>query len=106
AAAYVRTARARGLPYGTILFRHVLPNAVRPLITLLGFSLPAIFSGSVAVESVFDYPGLGWLLWRSALASDYPVLIGIVLLVGIATSVGSLAADLLNSAIDPRTRYV
>ena len=61
-----------------MLLRHVLPNAVRPLVTLLGLSLPALIAGSVVVESVFSFPGLGWLLWRSALAHDYPVLIGIV----------------------------
>ena len=102
---YVRTAHARGLSETRILLRHVLPNAVRPMITVLGFSLPAIFSGSVVVESVFDYPGLGWLLWRSALAHDYPVLIGIVLVVGIATLLGNLLADIVNGLLDPRAIY-
>jgi len=102
---YVRTARARGLSPTRILLRHVLPNAVRPMITVLGYCLPAMFSGSIVVESVFDYPGLGWLLWRSAFAHDYPVLIGIVLVVGIATLLGNLAADLLNGVLDPRAVY-
>ena len=57
------------------------------------------------VESVFDYPGLGWLLWRSALAHDYPVLIGIVLVVGIATLLGNLLADIVNGLLDPRAIY-
>jgi peptide/nickel transport system permease protein len=102
---YVRTARAHCLSPTRILLRHVLPNAMRPMITVLGFSLPAMFSGSIVVESVFDYPGLGWLLWRSAFAHDYPVLIGIVLVVGIATLLGNLAADLLNGVLDPRAVY-
>ena len=103
---YVRTARAKGLGPAAVLLRHVLPNALRPLVSLLGLSLPALIAGSVAVESVFSYPGLGWLLWRSALAHDYPVLIGIVLLTGVATIVGNLAAELVNTWLDPRAVYV
>lgn len=102
---YVRTARARGLPEHTILWRHVLPNALRPAVTLLGVSFPALFAGSVVVESVFAYPGLGWLLWRSAVAHDYPVLVALVLLVGIATIIGNLLADLTNTWLDPVARY-
>jgi peptide/nickel transport system permease protein len=99
---YARTAAAKGLSPRAILFRHVAPNAIRPLITLVGLSLPGLFAASVVVESVFSYPGLGWLLWRSALARDYPVLIGIVLIIGILTVVGNLFADLLNTLLDPR----
>jgi peptide/nickel transport system permease protein len=103
---YVRTARAKGLGTTAVLLRHVLPNALRPLVTLLGLSLPAMIAGSVVVESVFSFPGLGWLLWRSALAHDYPVLVGIVLLVGAATILGNLAAELVNTWLDPRALYV
>jgi peptide/nickel transport system permease protein len=102
---YVRTAHARFLSFPRILLRHVLPNAVRPMITVLGYSLPAIFSGSIVVESVFDYPGLGWLLWRSAVAHDYPVLIGIVLVAGVATLLGNLLADIVNGILDPSAVY-
>ncbi|MEJ0049556.1 MAG: ABC transporter permease [Rhodospirillales bacterium] len=101
---YARTAAAKGLAFPAILLRHVAPNAVRPLVTLVGLSLPGVFSASVVVESVFSYPGLGWLLWRSALARDYPVLIGIVLVVGVVTIVGNLAADFVNAMLDPRLR--
>jgi len=105
-AAYALTARAKGLsPWGVAL-RHVLRNALRPLVTMLGLSFPALIAGSVVVESVFSFPGLGWLLWRSAIAHDYPVLIGIVLLVGVATIVGNLAAELINTWLDPRALYV
>ena len=103
---YVRSARARGLPEARILWRHVMPNALRPAVTLLGMAIPFLFAGSVVVESVFSYPGLGWLLWRSALAHDYPVLVALVLLVGVATIVGNLLADLVNSWIDPVASYV
>jgi peptide/nickel transport system permease protein len=102
---YVRTARARGLPERFILWRHVVPNALRPAVTLLGVTFPALFAGSVVVESVFSYPGLGWLLWRSAVAHDYPVLVALVLLVGVATIIGNLLADLVNSWLDPVERY-
>jgi peptide/nickel transport system permease protein len=88
------------------LWRHVLPNALRPFVTLLGLSLPGVFAAGVVVESVFAYPGLGWLLWRSAVSHDYPVLIGIVLLVGAATIAGNFLADIVNSRLDPTTKYV
>jgi peptide/nickel transport system permease protein len=103
---YVLAARARGLGEWAVLWRHVLPNAIRPFVTLLGLSLPGLFAGSVVVESVFAYPGLGWLLWRSAVGHDYPVLVGIVLLVGIATIIGNLLADLVNAWLDPAGFYV
>ena len=98
--------RAKGLAPVPILLRHITLNALRPVITLLGLSLPGLFAGSVVIESVFAYPGIGWLLWRSALAHDYPVLVGGVLLVGIATIIGNFAADAVNVALDPRLRAV
>ncbi len=105
-AAYALTARAKGLSLWGVALRHVFRNALRPLVTMLGLSFPALIAGSVVVESVFSFPGLGWLLWRSAIAHDYPVLIGIVLLVGVATIVGNLAAELINTWLDPRAVYV
>jgi peptide/nickel transport system permease protein len=102
---YVRTARAKGVGFAGILFTHVLRNALRPLVTMLGLSFPYIFTGGVIVESVFNYPGLGWLLWRSALSQDYPVIIAIVLLIGLLTVLGNLLADLVNGLLDPRADY-
>lgn len=102
---YVRTALAKGVGFQAILFKHVLRNALRPLITMLGLSFPYIFTGGVTVETVFDYPGLGWLMWRSALERDYPVLIAIVLIIGLLTVLGNLLADLVNSRLDPRADY-
>ena len=102
---YVRTALAKGLTFRAVLFRHVLRNALRPLVTILGLSFPYIFAGSVLVESVFNYPGLGYLLWRSALSQDYPVISAIVLLIGVMTVVGNLLADLVNGLLDPRERF-
>jgi len=102
---YVRTAAAKGVSPQRILWGHVLRNALRPLVTILGLSFPAIFAGGVVIETVFGYPGMGWLLWRSALSHDYPVLIAIVLLIGVFTVVGNLLADLVNTLLDPRVRY-
>ncbi len=102
---YVRAAAARGLGPARIAFGHVLRNAARPLATLIGMMVPQIFVGGVLTESVFNYPGLGWLLWRSALEQDYPTLTAIVLLIGILTVLGNLAADLLNTLLDVRVRY-
>lgn len=102
---YVRTALAKGLGFGAVLRRHVLRNALRPLVTILGLSFPYIFAGSVLVETVFDYPGLGFLLWRSALSQDYPVISAIVLLIGVLTVIGNLLADLVNGWLDPRERF-
>ncbi len=102
---YVRTAMAKGVSFPAVLFKHVLRNALRPLVTILGLSFPYIFTGGVTVETVFDYPGLGWLMWRSALERDYPVLIAIVLIIGVLTVVGNFIADLVNGLLDPRARY-
>lgn len=102
---YIRTALARGVPPLRLALNHVLRNAIRPLVTVIGMMIPYIFVGGVLTESVFNYPGLGWLLWRSALNQDYPTLTAIVLLIGILTILGNLAADLVNSILDVRVRY-
>lgn len=102
---YVRTARARGFSDLYVAWKHVLRNAVRPFITMVGMMIPVLFVGGVLTESVFDYPGLGWLLWRSALDQDYPTLSAITLLIGVLTIVGNLAADVANSILDVRVRY-
>lgn len=102
---FVRTARAKGAGTGRILWRHVLRNTLLPVITLLGLNLPYIFGGALIVESVFNYPGAGWLFWQSATQHDYPVLLALALIVSAATVVGSLVADLLYAEADPRVRY-
>ena len=102
---YVRTARAKGASERRILFGHILRNALIPIATLLGLSLPVIFSGALITESVFNYPGMGFLFWQSAQSSDYPVLMAVVLVVGVATVIGSLLADIAYVVLDPRVRY-
>ncbi len=102
---YVRTASAKGASRFRIVTRHVLRNSLLPLITLIGLTLPAIVSGAVIVETVFNYPGMGLLFWNAAQSRDYPVLLGVTLVVGIATVLGSLLADLLYMVADPRIVY-
>jgi peptide/nickel transport system permease protein len=102
---YIRTARSNGLSPTAVLFRHLLRNSLLPIITLIGLSLPATLSGAVITESVFNYPGMGLLLWTAATVRDYPVLLGFTVVVGIATVVGSLLADVLYVVADPRVRY-
>jgi peptide/nickel transport system permease protein len=103
---YVRTAKAKGASEWRIMFVHVFRNALLPVITLVGLSLPGILGGALITESVFNYPGMGLLYWNSALSQDYPVLLGVTMVVGLATVAGNLIADLLYAAADPRVRYV
>ena len=101
---YVRTARAKGVSNRGILYKHVLRNALIPIVTLLGLSLPGIFSGALITESVFNYPGMGLLFWDSAQTRDYPVLLGVTVVVALATVVGNLLADIGYAVVDPRVR--
>ena len=102
---YVRTCRAMGLAPSRILFRHVLRNALLPVVTLVGLSVPGILSGALVVESLFNYPGMGLLFWTAAQTQDYPVMLGTTLVVGAAVVAGSLLADVLYAVLDPRIRY-
>jgi peptide/nickel transport system permease protein len=103
--AYVTVASAKGAAPMRIALRHVLRNALRPLITVIGLFLPWIFAGGLVVEEVFNFPGLGYLLWQSALQHDYPVLMVIVLMIGTFTIIGNLLADVINGLLDTRVRY-
>jgi peptide/nickel transport system permease protein len=101
---YVRTATSKGVAPRTILFRHVLRNALLPIVTLIGLSLPGILSGALIVESLFNYPGMGLLFWNAAVTDDFPTMLGTTMVVGVAVVVGSLLADVLYAALDPRVR--
>lgn len=103
---YVRTARAAGAGESRILFRHILRNALIPLVTLIGLLLPQVLSGALITEAVFNYPGMGLLFWQAAQDYDYPVLLGVTLIVAVATVVGNLLADIAYAVLDPRVRYV
>ena len=104
ASQFVLAATARGLSRRRILWIHSLRPALLPLITVFGLSLPMLVSGSVVIESVFSWPGMGLVLWRAAQARDIPLIMGVTLIGAAAVIVGSLVADLLYSAADPRAR--
>ncbi|MGD0983593.1 MAG: ABC transporter permease [Acidimicrobiales bacterium] len=103
---YVRTARAKGASRSRVLFRHAFRNALIPIITLLGLSIPAIVSGAVITETVFNYPGMGFLTTRAAEQFDLGTVVGTTVVASIATVLGSLVADILYAVADPRIRYV
>jgi peptide/nickel transport system permease protein len=102
---YVRTARAKGVGPRRVLFVHALRNALIPIVTLLGLSIPAIVSGALLTETVFNYPGMGLLTYRAATNTDIPLLLGTTIVATLATVIGSLLADILYAVIDPRIRY-
>ena len=102
---YVRTARAKGVSNRRVLFLHAMPNALLPIITLIGLSLPGILSGALVVESLFNYPGMGLMFWNAAQNQDYPVMLGTTMVVGLAVVLGSLLADVCYAIADPRVRY-
>ena len=102
---YVRTAYAKGAGRRRVIYVHVLRNSLIPMVTILGLSLPVLLAGSLITEQVFNYPGMGLLFYQEAVTNDYPVLLGITLVVGIATVVGNLLADIGYAVLDPRVRY-
>ncbi|HET6201362.1 MAG TPA: ABC transporter permease [Planctomycetota bacterium] len=101
---YCRTARAKGVPEALVLRRHALRNALLPAIQLLGLQLPLLFGGSVLIETVFGWPGMGRLLVRSILNQDYPVVLGGAFGLTICVVAGNLLADGLSALADPRIR--
>ena len=102
---FVRTARAKGLPERVVVMKHALRNGLIPVITLLGLLLPFLFSGTVFIESVFAWPGMGKLLVDGILERDYPVVMGASLIFANMVVIGNLIADLLYAVVDPRIRY-
>jgi peptide/nickel transport system permease protein len=102
---YIRVARAKGLSERMVLLRHVLRNSLLPIITILGLSAPGIVAGAVIAEEIFNYPGMGLLFFRAATSHDFPIMLGSTLVVGIATVLGNLVADVAYSLLDPRIRY-
>jgi peptide/nickel transport system permease protein len=102
---YVRTAYAKGLDEKTVLWRHALPNALLPMVTVLGLSLPDLIGGSVIIETIFAWPGMGRLAWEATTGYDYPVIMGVSFMAAVLTLFGNLAADLAYAALDPRIKY-
>jgi peptide/nickel transport system permease protein len=101
---YIRTARAKGLRERKVLFTHALRNALLPAITLVGFELPALFGGSLIIEKIFNWPGIGQLYMQSFGLRDYPLLMGFTMFIAILTVIGTLLSDVLYRMADPRVR--
>ncbi len=101
---YVRLARAKGLPERLVLLRHVTRNSSLTVVTLVGMSVPMLLTAGLVVEYVFNIPGVGLSYWTAASNADYPVELGVTVVVGTATVLGSLLADLAYAALDPRVR--
>jgi peptide/nickel transport system permease protein len=101
---YIQVARAKGLPQRLILMRHVLRNAILPVVTMIGLSFSWIITGAVIAEAVFNYPGMGLLFYQAATSHDFPVMLGSALVIGIVTVTGNLIADIAYGILDPRIR--
>ena len=101
---YIRTARAKGMSEGTLLYKHALRNSIRPLVTGIGMLLPAMIGGSVVIETIFAYPGMGRLGYEAVLERDYPTLVALNFVVAALVLLGNLISDLLYAAVDPRVR--
>lgn len=102
---YITTARAMGIPEGTIRYRLALKNAMLPIITLLGLSIPGLIGGSVIVEQLFSLPGMGLLFYEAVMSRDYPLVMGITVIGAILTLLGNLVADIAYAWADPRIRH-
>jgi len=101
---YIRTARAKGLPEGVVIYKHALRNAIMPVITILGLSLPGIIGGSVIMETVFGIPGMGQLLYQAVFSRDYNLAMGILAPAAVLTMLGNFFADIAYAFTDPRVR--
>ena len=101
---YIRTARAKGLSEFDVIVRHALRNALMPIVTILGLSVPGLIGGSVIFETIFAIPGMGQLFYSSAMSRDYPTIMGILVIGAVLTLIGNLIADISYALVDPRIR--
>ncbi len=101
---YVRTARAKGLPEDEVIYRHALRNALLPFVTMFGLMLPGLVGGSVIIEQIFAWPGIGRMGYEAILARDFPVILTLNFIVAALTLLGTLVSDLLYAVVDPRIR--
>jgi peptide/nickel transport system permease protein len=101
---YVRTARAKGISERRVIFRHALPNALLPIVAMIGIDIGQFMSGVVVVESVYGWPGIGQLVWQAIQQVDLPIIMGVTLVSAFAIVAGNLIADLVAPLIDPRIR--
>lgn len=101
---YIRTARAKGLNGRSVLFKHALRNAALPLVTIVGLDIPFLLGGAIVTESVFSWPGMGRLFWEYAQRSDYPVVLGILLIISSAVVILTIVTDVVYTFVDPRIK--
>lgn len=101
---YVRTARAKGLGERSVLYKHTLRNAILPFITILGMDIPYLVAGALVTETVYAWPGMGRLFWEYAQRGDYPVVLGILLIVSVAVVFFAIVTDVVYTFVDPRIR--
>jgi peptide/nickel transport system permease protein len=101
---YIRTARAKGLSRARVVLRHALPNAILPVIAMIGIDIGIFMGGIVVVESVFGWPGIGQLAWQAIQRVDIPIIMGVTLVSAFAIVIGNLLADLVTPLVDPRIR--
>lgn len=102
---YIRTARAKGVPPGRVIWHHAFRNTLIPLVTLIGLSLPHLLSGAVILEQIFTWPGMGRLYFEAILQRDYNMIMGLTLMFSVLTLFGQLLADVLYAVVDPRVTY-
>jgi peptide/nickel transport system permease protein len=102
---YVFTARAKGLPEHQVIYKHALRNALLPIVTIVGLSIPGLLGGSVIFESIFALPGVGRLFYEAVMTRDYPLIMAEVVLGAVLTMMGNLIADISYALVDPRIRY-
>jgi len=102
---FIRTARAKGLPERAVIFKHALRNALIPIVTILGLSLPDLFGGAFIIETIFAWPGMGRLGVQAVFQRNYPVIMGIVVFSALLIVIGNLLADVGYALVDPRIRY-
>jgi peptide/nickel transport system permease protein len=101
---YIRTARAKGLSNRIVFFKHALRNAALPLVTIIGLDIPYLLGGALVTESVFAWPGMGRLFWEYAQRGDFPVVLGVLLIISTAVVVFTIITDIVYTFVDPRIR--
>ena len=101
---YVRTARAKGVPERVVYNRHIFRNSILPIASFLGYELTGLIGGSIFIENIFTYPGIGQLFFNSISSRDYSVILALLLIFGMGTLLGTLISDIIMSIVDPRIR--
>jgi peptide/nickel transport system permease protein len=101
---YIRTARAKGLSEGAVVYKHALRNALIPIITILGLSVPGLIGGSVIFESIYAIQGMGLLFYQSVMSRDYPTIMGIIMIGTVLTLLGNFMADVFYAVANPTVR--